>query len=234
MKFEEVKLWGGKDGTVETSLTQGSFSLGVHIVSVTSPETAWDFQGDICLLGTETGCPECDAINQSPGLRRMFCYTECTETGRRKVGELLFASFKSTLIISPYILFPLIMCFVRWSWAFLFHLKSVFPPVFRTALGKFSCKTIDGFHIMKEERKATPAHRRMARALFIYFRGGGSWGGRFKRHKVVYELWCDMFAFSSPPGRPSKSVSSGFFSRAHTSIFHMWVWRCFPSYITHK
>ena len=41
---------------------------------------------------------------------------------------------------------------------------------------------------MKEERKATPAHRRMARALFIYFRGGGSWGGRFKRHKVVYEL----------------------------------------------
>lgn len=40
MKFEEVKFWGGKDGTVETSLTQGSFSLGVHIVSVTSPETS--------------------------------------------------------------------------------------------------------------------------------------------------------------------------------------------------
>lgn len=33
--------FGGKDGTDETSLTQGSFSfLGVHIVSVTSPETS--------------------------------------------------------------------------------------------------------------------------------------------------------------------------------------------------
>lgn len=43
---------------------------------------------------------------------------------------------------------------------------------------------LNGSHIMK----GAPEPCRKARALFIYIRGGGCGGGRFKTHKVMYEL----------------------------------------------
>ena len=86
---------GGKDGSVETSLTQGSSSfLGVHIVSVTSSETAWDFQGDICLLGTETQCPECDAVNQSPRTKEDVFLNGAHRNGETQGGRAAFCIFE--------------------------------------------------------------------------------------------------------------------------------------------
>lgn len=94
-----LKRWsfaggGGKDGSVETSPTQSSFSLGVHIVSVTSSETTWDFQGDICLLGTETQRPECDAVNQSPRTKEDVLLNGVHRNGETQGERAAFCIFE--------------------------------------------------------------------------------------------------------------------------------------------
>lgn len=89
---------------------------------------------------------------------------------------------------------------------------------------------------MKGERKATSAHRRMARALFIYLQvvAAGEEGSKDTKLCMNYDVIYSLLAHHL--GRPSKSVSSGFFSKGlHQHLPpNVSLKMLLSSYITHK
>lgn len=133
-----------------------------------------------------------------------------------------------------YILIPLLMCFALRIWASLFHLKLAFPSVFMIALEKSSCWTRMDFTLWKEQGKALQ-NTVEGPGLYLFILevvAAEDEGSKDTKLCMNYDVICS--AFSPPLGRPSKLVFSEFFSGGHTIIFQIWVWGCFPSYITHK
>lgn len=165
---------------------------------------------------------EDEAVSQSPWMETTFLYES---VGVRKWRGAAPASFEGDLITFSSVFLFVVTGFVL-CWSCVGPVP--FPPVFAMHLQRFSAGSRCMSHM-----KGAPEDRRVAGALFIYF--SRWWQLKDSKHTKLcmsYDVICSTL--SSPLGRASKFISSGFSSRGHTTNLQIGAWGCFPSYITHK
>lgn len=131
--------------------------LGVCILLITFPKQAGGFPGNIIFLALRPRFfIEHDITNKSLWTEEgLFWYRTHGNGEQQHRKELLFASFKGSLVIFSLHSFSFNNVLPSWSWASLFHVKSVFPSAFMIALETFSCWTEMDF-TLGEEHFRTP------------------------------------------------------------------------------
>lgn len=148
-------------------------SLGVYIPWTSSPKEAETLKVIFLFLALKPSISS-DAINQSPWTKVDGLSYRVHRNGRSGMGELLAASFKGSLIIFSLHSYSLTNVLRSSNLSLPFPLEVGISFCLYDSLREVLLLDKDGFHIMKGARKGTPEHRRRSRALFIYFRGGGS------------------------------------------------------------